>query len=185
MSITFEHINTEVWNDVVGYEGLYQVSNCGRVKSLARYVDYGHQKAFRKERVLAKSIDKDGYELAGLSKLSKSKLAKVHRLVAQAFIPNTKDLPIVNHIDGVKNNNSVSNLEWVNNSENIQHAYDSGLAKANKGAECGAAKLSEQQVLEMRRLATQGIMHKDIATKFGISKRGIHNIISRKSWSHI
>jgi len=175
----------EIWKDVVGYEGLYQVSNLGNVRSLSRLVDYGHCKAFREGRVLAKAIDKDGYELVGLNKSSKSKLCKVHRLVAESFVRNTNQLSIVNHKDGVKNNNNINNLEWVNNSENIQHAYDSGLAKAHKGEKCGASKLTEEQVQTMRRLANQGVMHKDIAAQFSISKRGIHNIISRKSWNHI
>lgn len=92
----------EIWKDILGYEGLYQVSNFGRVKSLK----------FGKERILKLTKDKDGYLIVNLYKNNKSKTFKVHRLVAEAFIPNPDNLPQVNHKDEDKSNNILSNLEW-------------------------------------------------------------------------
>ena len=105
----------EIWKDIKGYEGIYQVSNMGKVKSLKRTINnsttYGG-KATIKERILKPKKDKDGYEAVGLNKDGKRKDFRVHRLVADAFIPNPNNYPIVNHKDEVKDNNVVSNLEW-------------------------------------------------------------------------
>ncbi|ADI23905.1 HNH endonuclease family protein [Enterococcus phage EFRM31] len=101
----------EEWKDIKGYEGLYQVSNLGRVKSLK----------FGKERILKTGVDRYGYISVNLYKNNKRKLCKVHRLVAQAFIPNHENKPQVNHIDEDKTNNMVSNLEWVTAKENVNH----------------------------------------------------------------
>lgn len=118
----------EEWKDIYGYEGLYQVSNLGRVKSLPR--DTKNQYAFQ-ERILKPSIDKDGYEIVGFGK----KLHKVHRLVANAFIPKISGKEIINHKDGNKRNNYVNNLEWCTTQENIIHAVKTGLFVAKKGSE--------------------------------------------------
>ena len=92
----------ESWKDKKDYEGIYQVSNCGRVKSIK----------FGKERILKLTKDKDGYLIVNLYKNNKSKTFKVHRLVAEAFLPNPDNLPLINHKDEDKSNNIVSNLEW-------------------------------------------------------------------------
>ena len=92
----------EIWKDKKDYEGHYQVSNFGRVKSIK----------FGKERILKLTKDKDGYFFVNLYKNNKSKAFKVHRLVAEAFLPNTDNLPLINHKDEDKSNNIVSNLEW-------------------------------------------------------------------------
>lgn len=105
----------EVWKDIKDYEGIYQVSNQGRVKSLARvdryYVDGVLYRRPRKERIL-KQEDHHGYKRVSLMKNSKPKWFFVHRLVAEAFIPNPDNLPQVNHKSEVKSENSVENLEW-------------------------------------------------------------------------
>ena len=106
----------EIWKDVEGYESLYQISNFGRIRK------------FSKNRILILSVwDSDGYNSITLSKDNSPLSFLVHRLVAQAFIPNPENKPQVNHIDGNKKNNHVENLEWVTASENMQHAYDNGL----------------------------------------------------------
>ena len=94
--------NEEVWKDIEEYEGLYQVSNKGRVKSLK----------FGKERILKPAKNDGGYLFVYIFKNGKRKMCLVHRLVAQAFIPNPQNLPQINHRDEVKTNNSVQNLEW-------------------------------------------------------------------------
>lgn len=107
----------EFWKDIPGYEGLYQVSNYGRVK---RYFKNG------KENFLVGKKDKDGYTWVILSKNQRKKYIHVHRLVADAFVPNTEDKPQVNHKDRNKQNNSANNLEWVTCSENMLHTFATG-----------------------------------------------------------
>ena len=109
----------EIWKDIEGYEGLYQVSNLGRVKRM-RFINKNTN--IEKERIKSKKIRKDGYLEVALYKNGKGKYIQVHRLVAKSFIPNPKKLPQVNHIDGIKTNNIVENLEWVSISDNAIHS---------------------------------------------------------------
>lgn len=102
----------EEWRDITGYEGLYQVSNLGRVKSLDRYLPFSGTISLRKGCLLKQSINKYGYERLGLYKNGKYKQHTVHRLVANTFIPNPDNLPCVNHKDENKLNNCVDNLEF-------------------------------------------------------------------------
>ena len=112
---------TEIWKDIVGYDGLYQVSNLGRVRSLIS------------EKILKASDNGTGYFTVGLHKDGKSKMRTVHRLVAEAFVSNPNNLPQVNHIDGCKSNNQVDNLEFCDNSHNMKHAYSLGLIERPYG----------------------------------------------------
>ncbi len=105
----------EIWKDIQGYEGLYQVSNLGRVKSLVR----GYY--WQKERILKPCKHIKGYMLVSLSKNEKEKTFRLHRLVAIAFIPNPENLPQIDHINADKTNNSVNNLRWVTAKENIRN----------------------------------------------------------------
>lgn len=104
----------EIWKDINNYEGLYQVSTLGRIKSLRRVIRYsdGRHKLIS-ERILSPEICKStGYLYVNLSKSGKSKHCTVHRLVAEAFIPNIENLPQINHLDEDRSNNVVENLEW-------------------------------------------------------------------------
>lgn len=107
----------EVWKDINGYEGKYEISNLGRIRSLKN--NCGNNR--KEPLILKQSTDKRGYLRVGLSKNNKQKLFLMHRLVAQAFIPNLKNLPQVNHKDENKQNNNVINLEWCNNKYNINY----------------------------------------------------------------
>lgn len=109
----------EIWKDIKGYEGLYQVSNLGRIKRL-RFINKNTN--IERERIKNLKLRKDGYLEVSLYKKGKGKSVQVHRLVAQAFIPNPTSKLQVNHIDGIKTNNKVSNLEWVSISENAIHS---------------------------------------------------------------
>lgn len=127
----------EAWADIDGFEGMYQVSTIGRVRSLPRDVAMrrgGREYTMHhKGRVLRQVRSKDGYATVQIFKDSKPHTFKVHRLVATAFISNQDNLPEVNHIDGNKTNNTVENLEWCTKSHNMRHAYENGLiSKENK-----------------------------------------------------
>ena len=113
----------EIWKDIPGYEGLYQVSDCGRIKSL----NYRRTK----QECIMKPRVAHGYQYVKLFKDKLRKLVKVHRLVAQVFIPNPDNKPEVNHINGIKTDNRAENLEWTTHSENQLHAYRNGLQKQN------------------------------------------------------
>lgn len=102
----------EIWKDIKGYEGLYQVSNQGRVKSLERRCKTKTYTRRVPEKIRSQSLDNYGYPIVSLSKDHKHKTLAVHRLVAEAFIPNPNNFATVNHKDEDKTNNDVSNLEW-------------------------------------------------------------------------
>ena len=110
---------TEEWRPIVGYEGLYEVSNTGQVKSFDRYVKYSNGRIhLHKGKVLSPIKDRDGYLQVNLCYSGRINSIKVHRLVAQAFIPNPDNLPQVNHKDENKTNNCVENLEWCDSKYN-------------------------------------------------------------------
>lgn len=123
----------EVWKDIKGCEGVYQVSSFGNIKTLERDLPTPNGGVYtQKERVKA-IHEVMGYMQVALSVNKKHACFKVHRLVAKAFIPNPENKPQVNHKDGNKLNNNVNNLEWVTCSENHSHAYNTGLRKPHFG----------------------------------------------------
>lgn len=122
----------EIWKDIAGYEGLYQVSNLGNVKSLPKIKINGKSSSYMtKEKILKKSRTSTGYWKIDLKVNGERKSFKVHRLVAFAFIPVIQGKNQVNHIDGNPLNNEVGNLEWCDQSENMIHAYETGLKPTN------------------------------------------------------
>lgn len=114
----------EIWKKIDGYEGLYEISNFGNVKSIPRN---GTQ--VKTEKILKKYITRCNYLVVVLSKQNKPKRIQIHRLVAKSFIPNPENKPCINHKDGNKHNNYVDNLEWCTYSENLKHAYKANLRK--------------------------------------------------------
>ena len=113
----------EIWKDIEGYEGLYQVSDLGRIKS------YPRNGTIKQERILKQTIDNNGYLVVGLYKNNKAKKVCVHWLVANAFIPKEKEHEVINHINGDKHNNKLSNLERCTQSYNVRESYRLGLEK--------------------------------------------------------
>lgn len=116
----------EIWRPIAGYEDRYLVSNIGRVKSISRISSCGRQ---LKEKILKGSMTTNGYRSVNLVKDGKIRFFTIHRLVANAFIPNVENKPCINHKDGDKLNNNADNLEWCDYSYNNKHALDNGLRK--------------------------------------------------------
>jgi hypothetical protein len=176
----------EIWKDIFGYEGLYQVNNCGYIKSLPKIINPPNGgKGITKEKILKNTFDKDGYFFVQLSKNGKLSPKKVHRLVALTFVPNPENKPQVNHKDGNKQNNNIDNLEWNTKKENIKHAHENGLIN-RKGVKNSQSKLTEQQVLEIRELYSNGkYSSRQLAKEYGMNKSSISSVINRKTWKHM
>lgn len=121
----------EEWKDIEGYEGLYQVSNLGRIKSVL----FRNRVVSKKQDKILKCIHTKDYDHINLYKNGKQTQYLIHKIVAKTFIPNPKNKPEINHIDGNKQNNNAENLEWCTRSENQIHAYKTGLQKPRKGYE--------------------------------------------------
>jgi len=163
------------WRNVVGYEGLYKVSNYGEVFSEKRTNKGG----------LMSTNSLNAYPAVVLYKKNVSRPFAVHRLVAQAFIPNPNNKSAVNHIDGNKQNNWVKNLEWVTPKENGEHASINGLMARPTGEKNGSAKITEADVRRIRSLRAQGLSQKEIAEQYPISRQTVQAIISGLKWGHV
>ena len=138
----------EIWKDIKGFEGRYQVSNFGNIKSLPKLHKYNRGYYLTKEKILKNNIGQRGYLYVNLSNENHySKGYQIHRLVAQAFIPNIENKPCVNHIDGNKRNNIVSNLEWCSYLENNIHAYKTGLKENKSRAKIKVAQIKDGNIV--------------------------------------
>jgi hypothetical protein len=166
----------EQWKDVIGFEGMYMVSNFGNVKSIAS----------QGSRLFGKILVpyKDGHCRIQLCRDGIKKRVLVHRLVAIHFISAQPDNCEVNHIDFDPTNNHVSNLEWITHQQNILHSKHR-LANF-KGTDHIHAKLTDADVIEMRKIyAEGGISHAKLAKQYGICPQQCHRIIRRERWAHI
>jgi hypothetical protein len=166
----------EIWKDIVGFEGLYQVSNLGNVKRF-------FYKMALKENLIGKSIDRYGYVKRILSKKGKGYNFTEHRLVALAFIDNPENKATINHKNGIKTDNRVENLEWCTNQENMRHAIETGL-KDHKGIKHHKCKLTEEQVLEIRKIGFSQT-RTSLSKKYGVCRNTIFRIIEKRNWKHI
>lgn len=176
----------EVWKYIEGYEGKYQVSNMGRVKSVERKVK--HPKGglmILRSRILKPASAAGGYAVVNLSKKNKAKLMYIHRAVALSFLDNPKNKQQVNHINGNKRDNSASNLEWCTPKENMKHASSSGLVKHN-GSQSVNSKLKEKDVKKIRKEYSLGnTTHQKLSEQYNVCRTLITQIINRKVWKHI
>lgn len=149
-------MNDEIWRDIKGYEGLYQVSNKGRVKSLDRYANNNGTLQFRPERILKQGIEKVGRTArctVALSKDAKITHKRVHRLVAEAFIPNPQNKPFIDHIDTNATNNMVENLRWATAKENMNNPLTRKRQSESKmGHPAWGPHLSKEQRMENGRI---------------------------------
>lgn len=157
----------EVFKSIDGYVSLYEVSNLGNIKSL------------KSNKFLKGSFDNQFYKRVTFFD---KKCFKIHRLVALAFIPNPENKPQVNHINGIKTDNRVENLEWCTGLENMQHAYNNNLVPLMKGEKNGRSKLTEKQILDIRK-STDTV--KNLSYIYNVSTSLLYQIRLRKQWKHI
>lgn len=177
-------MTTEVWKDIIGWEGSYQVSDIGNVRSLDRVIENGRCKPYTiRGTVLKQKMSRCGYKSVTLQNAGTRVYPSVHRLVAKAFIPNQKDLPQVNHIDGNKENNTVSNLEWVTASENINHAFSIGLKPRGEGSPL--TDLDEKVIHKVCEMLSEGYLNTEVVKTLGVTRDVVSKIKTGQSWKHI
>lgn len=181
----FNNMKKEIWKDVVGYEGLYQVSNRGQIRSLDKKVRNRYGAQIKRGKILKNQIGKRGYMVILLYKENKPKAITIHRLVCTAFNKNTENKPQVNHKDGNRFNNNSYNLEWVTQQENIKHAWENKLMNPKRGEGAGNSKLTEKNVIKIRSLLQKGKTQTKIALLFNCSGRAISDINVGRTWKHI
>lgn len=165
----------EVWKDVVGYEGYYLVSNMGNVRRVSS------NRILKLRKVL-------GYHKAALCMPGITKHCAVHRLVVIAFLGREENKPHVNHINGIKHDNRLENLEWCTRSENMRHAIKTGLSnfESIKGEGNPSSKLTEKDVREIRFIrAETKLSLSEIAKKYNVTKHAINDVVRFKCWKHV
>lgn len=163
--------------EVKGFEEYFLVNEEGDVYSL------------RTNKLLRQHTTKKGYKTISTKIKGKSFCLKVHRLVAMSFLPNPDNKRTVNHRDGNKSNNSLSNLEWATHSENTTHAYESGLMTSYKGEDHIASILTEEQVRKILELYVPGKKggfgkHK-IAKALGLPVSIVDGVVRKRAWKHL
>jgi hypothetical protein len=173
------------WKPVTEFEGLYEVSDSGSVRSVTRSVTAsrgeGNVPRYGKERKLWS--DKNGYMCVDLSKNGKVYKCKVHRLVAGAFLPNEKGLPVVNHLNSVRYDNRVGNLEWSTHADNSKHAAETGVFNAAQNP--NRSKLLPETVKAVRKAYKEGKSLREISEEFGVTRSNASNIVNHKSWREL
>lgn len=181
----------EVWRDVPGFDGKYQVSNFGRVKRLSyrSYFESNNQVGSftchkdYKEKIWEVFDCRHEYPYIVLRKDGSLRKYSIHRLVASAFIENPDNLPEVNHIDGNTKNCRSDNLEWATRKSNAIHAVQ--VLNKGRGETHGGAKLSEKVVLEIISLYERGKTRKELQSLFSLSKSHVARIVTGTAWKHL
>lgn len=168
---------TETWKSITGYEGIYEVSDTGKVKSI-------YYKRTKKEIILTPCIIQ-GYSLYKLVSLDgKRKWHRANRLVAIQFIPNPENKLTVNHKDGNKLNNTIDNLEWATPLENTTHAIKTGL-RDTRGQKHPMTNIIDDEVIFMRNVYVKRKNAGWLMRLFDISKNQLNDIVKRRTWSHV
>tara|TARA_R110000850_G_scaffold267862_1_gene399011 strand:+ start:124 stop:753 length:630 start_codon:yes stop_codon:yes gene_type:complete len=187
------NIGGEVWRDVSGWEGIYEVSNRGRVKRLKRRVTHRNQAtAFSMvypTKILKANPDSKGYPQVVLNAVSagkKKRTARVHRLVAESFLPNPQNKPQVNHINLDTMDARAFNLEWCTAGENIKHSWDAGIRDKKLGEDSHVVKYTNRIVREVYTLSLSRLMSQQkIGEAYGMPQITVSNIKTKKTWKHI
>jgi len=165
----------ELWLEIDGYEGIYHVSNFGRVKSFASV-------KFKTGRIMKQRLNEKGYLRISLNLNKQVRTFRVHRLVAIAFIRNTNSKSSINHINGIKTDNNFKNLEWVTIVENNSHALQIGLIKV--GEQSKVSKLNDIEAYKIK-FDLPHFSNRQAAKLFNISSTQVSRIRLGKNWSHL
>jgi hypothetical protein len=177
----------EIWKTISKFNDEYEISNLGNIRSVHGIITRSNgRKHTRVSKQLKPALNQSGY-FAGAVCVNKKMIPYVvHRLVAEVFIPNPFNKLEVNHMNGVKTDNRLVNLEWVTHQENMDHAYENGLVRILKGEEIGTSILNEQQVKEIRSKFIPRIYSRvKLAKEYNISEATIKDILYRRTWLHI
>lgn len=175
----------EIWKDILGYEGKYQASNTGKIRSLPRNANRTDGMPCKiKGRVLKPAMNKDGYYKCALCVDRKLKSYRVHILVAKTFLGKKEGLE-VNHIDGNKANNCLDNLELISHRENVIHSFKNGLQISLKGSQVHNAKLKEWEIPCIRLMMNDGYSARKMARLYKMDKSVFLGIKNRKLWAHV
>ena len=174
-----------IWKDILGYEKLYKVSNTGKIESAGRLVEVEVKHRYKYDRIvghveLQPRPNKKGYLRVCLSKNKKKKDLYVHRLVAEAFIPNPENLPEVNHKDGDKTNNNDWNLEWTTHKNNQQHASETKLIASGEKK----SNYTLEEVTKMREMYSEVKSYSKVAKFFNGNYFTIRAIIKKINWKN-
>lgn len=183
-NLDLKNIEGEIWKDIPGFEGLYQASNLGRIKSLERWYQSANLLKMP-ENIKKQKPNVGGYWYLHLCKNGKKWATSVHKLIALTFIgPKPYEKATVNHIDSNKLNNRAENLEYCSIKENIQHHRKN--VNDYIGINHPMARLTEKDILDIREeYKTSKILQKDMAKRYNVSQVMISRIIKRKTWTHI
>lgn len=183
--------DAEEWRAVVGYEGYYEVSNLGRVRSLDREQAQKNRGVLvlytLKGRILRPAMGHGrghAYLKVSLTRNNRKKEGMIHRLVLEAFVGPPPEGYVANHKNGIRDDNRPANLEWVTTQRNTQHAIETGL-RDFRGEKHPFARLTAADVYTIRRLGKQGMRARDIARQYGMSRECINMILWRKTWKHL
>lgn len=192
---TAEELENEEWRAIPGYEGFFEASKLGRIRSCARWYLHRGFPRHMKGRILKayRSRGWGGYIVASLrmgQKHRQSKKIFTHKLIALTFIGPLPEGKEVNHIDSNRTNNRVTNLEYLTHQENMRHAMDNGRMyklpiSIRKGVDVNFAKLNDDKVREIRTLLAEGVLQSEIAKRYNVSKPLISVLKSRRIWKHV
>lgn len=177
----------EIWKKIPKFNFEYEISNQGRLRSLHKIIIKSDGKKYtRKPKVLKQDNNHDGYSRGAISLNGTMIPYKIHRLVAEMFIPNKESKETVNHINGIKSDNRVCNLEWATREEQKTHALKNGLVSKLKGSEIGNSILKDYQVKEIRKKFTPRVYtRKMLSIEYGVSEATIKDIICERTWKHL
>ena len=175
----------EVWKEVEDYGGLIEISNKGRIRNVDREIEYSDGRKYKyKGRIMSQQVDHGGYMVSSVFVKGKRRQEKIHRLVAFQFVEGfSEERNIVNHIDGDKKNNTSSNLEWCTPAENLKHAAETGLMSS--GERHYAARLTNDEALEIRREYENNAKIKDLATRYNVTYGIVYCIVTKRTYKGV
>ena len=180
-------MKNKVWKPVKGYEEYYEVSTDGEIRTIERHIVFPTYSYLKKQKLLKQFVDGRGYMHVKLyDGKGKPKSMTTHKVVAITFLENPENLPEINHKDANKLNNCLSNLEWMSRGDNIKHAYKHRDPKTYKGSGNKLAKLTEEQVIEIRKeRELYKTTYEQLAKKYNVGITLIGYIVNRKTWRHV